>query len=281
MRAAPPLPVRAPRATLLCVLALAAAVAFLTLGLDPRDLWPRGSGAETLRAFGGAALSPAFDYEVAPPPNSPNFALKVLEALRLTLVFAAAGMSLALSVGLLLGFATTRAWWVRGEHHPIAAPVHALLRGLIAVMRAVHELVWAILLLAALGLNSMSAVLAIAIPYAGTLAKVFGEMLDEADRDAARALQGTGASAAQVFLFGLLPRALPDMAAYAFYRLECAVRSAAILGFFGFPTLGYFLKLAFENKRYHEVWSYLWVLIAVVVALETWSGVLRRRVVMR
>ena len=47
---------------------------------------------------------------------------------------------------------------------------------------------------------------------------------------------GAGAGSRQVFVFGLLPRALPDMGAYAFYRFECALRSAAILGFFGFSS---------------------------------------------
>ena len=54
-----------------------------------------------------------------------------------------------------------------------------------------------------------------------------------------------------------------------------------MLGFFGFPTLGYYLKIAFENQHYHEVWSYLWALIAVVFVLEAISGALRRRVVAR
>ncbi|MCB9916406.1 MAG: ABC transporter permease subunit [Planctomycetes bacterium] len=285
-------PRRAPRATLLAALLLAGLLAWFGAGLHLGDLVPRGNGTAVLGEFCGAALRPALDYEVAPPPGSPPLLAKVLEALRLTVVFAAAGMSLALLLGTLLGFATATAWWSEGAGaraglgarllRRVGAPsLHVALRGVIAVMRAVHELLWAVLLLAAMGLNSFSAVCAIAIPYAGTLAKVFSDMLDECPRTSAAALRASGASGVQVFLFGLLPRALPDMAAYAFYRFECAVRSSAILGFFGFPTLGYFLQLAFANKHYRETWSYLWALIALVVALEVWSGALRRKVVMR
>ena len=104
-------------------------------------------------------------------------------------------------------------------------------------------------------------------------------MLDEAPRDAALALRGAGATNLQVFALGLLPRALPDMCAYAFYRLECAVRSAAILGFFGFPTLGYSISASFENLHYGEVWTYLYALCALVLGVEAWSGALRRRFV--
>ena len=141
------------------------------------------------------------------------------------------------------------------------------------------ELLWALLFLCAFGLSNANAVLAIAIPYGGTLAKIFSEMIDEAPRDAAEALRATGASPGQVFAFGLLPRALPDMAAYAFYRFECALRSSAILGFFGWETLGYFVKLEWESADYAEVWTYLYTLLALVLLVEWWSSGLRRRFV--
>ena len=55
-----------------------------------------------------------------------------------------------------------------------------------------------------------------------------------------------------------------------------AVRSSAVLGFFGFPTLGYSIAQAFENLHYAEVWTYLYMLMALVVGIELWSGALRR-----
>jgi len=128
--------------------------------------------------------------------------------------------------------------------------IYGTLRALIAFMRSIHELLWAVLFLAAMGMSPLSAVIAIAIPYTGTLAKVFSEMLDEAPRGAAEALRAAGASSAQVFLFGLLPRALPDICAYTFYRFECALRSSAVLGFFGYPTLGFYISASFENLYY-------------------------------
>lgn len=261
------------------------------LDIHLNELVPDGSGSQIMGRFLSAALHPAFDYESAVPAGTVPLLSKVLDAVRRTLVFAAAGMSLSLLIGLPLGALASTSWWEDSEDTSTGlakltnrvgrSGLFVALRAVIAVMRSIHELLWAILFLAALGLNSFSAVCAIAIPYGGTLAKVFSEMLDETPRDTADVLRGSGASKLQVFLFGLLPRALPDMAAYTFYRLECAVRSSAMLGFFGFPTLGYFIKLAFVNQHYREVWTYLWALILVVVALELVSGALRRRVVIR
>jgi phosphonate transport system permease protein len=233
---------------------------------------------------------PALDYESPPPPGAPPLLFEALGALRRTLVFAVAAMSLAVPAGLILGFLGSTAWWsdepaggrsglVRTLRRLIAPSVFGATRAAIVAMCSIHELLWAVILLAAFGLTTTSAVIAIAIPYAGTLAKVFGEMMDEAPRDAALALRGAGASPGQVFCFGLLPRALPDMSAYAFYRFECAVRSSAVLGFFGFPTLGFSISAAFENLHYGEVWTYLYALAALVIAIEMWSSALRRRFV--
>jgi phosphonate transport system permease protein len=157
--------------------------------------------------------------------------------------------------------------------------VWTIARAIMVGMRSVHELLWAVLFLAAFGLNSFTAVVAIALPYGGTLAKIFSEMIDEAPRDSAGALRQLGATGTQTFLLGLLPRALPDMWAYAFYRFECAIRSSAVLGFFGFETLGYAIKQSFENLQYGEVWLYLWTLFGLVVLVELWAASARRRFV--
>jgi phosphonate transport system permease protein len=197
-------------------------------------------------------------------------------------------MSLALISGLILGFLASTAWWVgdpaggQGStqiflRRSVAPIIYGSTRVLITLMRSIHELLWAVLLLAAFGLSHLSAAVAIAIPFSGTLAKIFAEMIDEAPRDVAEAYRGSGASSSQVYLLGLLPRALPDMIAYAFYRFECALRSSAILGFFGYPTLGFFIAASFENLHYGEVWTYLYTLFFLVTVMDWWSGALRKR----
>jgi len=269
------------RGLVLAGIALATLCAWLALDAPLSGLVPREGGWRVVRGFFGSALRPALDYEGQVPEGTLPLIASGLVAARRTLVFAVGGMSLALVFGVVLGFLASSSWWAqdrrgRGWVGPL---VWGGARLAIVGMRSVHELLWAVLFLAACGLNTFGAVVAIAIPYGGTLAKIFSEMLEEAPRDSARALRELGAGPLQVFLFGQLPRALPDMAAYAFYRFECAVRSSAVLGFFGFPTLGYSIAQAFENLHYAEVWTYLYMLMALVVGIELWSGALRRRFV--
>lgn len=281
------------RGALLLAIGLAGVASYLALGLTPSELVPRGGGLEILRDFLAGALRPALHHQDPTAAADARPLLFVaLGAVRSTLVFAAAGTSLALVLGIVLGFLGASSWWAderapaggsaaRKLRRALRPLVWTSVRVLIVGMRSVHELLWAVLFLAAFGLTPMGGVLAIAIPYGGTLAKVFSEMLDECPRDSARGLRAIGAGPLQVFAFGLLPRALPDACAYAFYRFECAVRSSAVLGFFGYPTLGYFIRLSAQNLHYREVWTYLYALLGTCVLLELWSSALRRRLVAR
>ena len=267
--------IRRGRGFVLGAIALAGALAAWRLGLFERTLWPGSAGWDHLARFAGAAFAPALhsQSDLATP-----LLPQALEAAVHTVAFAAAATSLSLAVGALLGLLASERWWMTiGTPRVLRTALYVASRVLIAFMRSIHEILWAVALLAAFGLNAAAAVLAIAIPYAGTLAKVLSEMLDEAPDDCADALALSGARPLAVFAFGLLPRALPDMGAYAFYRFECALRSAAVLGFFGFPTLGKLVYEAAGELYFNEVWTYLYVLIALVVIVEVWSGALRQR----
>ena len=288
-----PFPVQPRGAVVLGILALGAwSVAVLDL------TWAQViPGVEDFRQIGrffSYAFRPAFAYPAEDVvPGAPHLLVQALDAARLTVIFAVTALSVSLLIGVVLGFLASTAWWTgdpagsrsalarsalaRRVRRTVGPTVYGTTRVVITLMRSVHELIWAVLFLAAIGLNDVSAVIAIAIPYGGTLAKVFSEMIDEAPRGAAEALRAAGAGPVQVFVFGLLPRALPDMAAYALYRLECALRSSAILGFFGWETLGYFVKQEWESADYGEVWTYLYTLLALVLAVEWWSSGLRRR----
>lgn len=255
----------------LLALLLVGAMAFLALGLEWSGLFPGEGGLRLLGEFLSAAWQPAWTYEAAnAPADWPPFYHQLVDGVWRTIVFAAAAIGLSLVVGLPLGILASTL---------TPAFVRVPCRVLIAAMRSVHELLWAVVMLAAVGLNTGGAVLALTIPYAGTLAKIFSEMLDEAPRSAFRAVQQAGGTRLQAFIGALLPRAAPDMAAYAFYRFECALRSSAVLGFFGYPTIGYYLKLSFENLHFREVWTWIYLMILMVVLLEAWSSALRRRFV--
>ncbi|MEF8834301.1 MAG: ABC transporter permease, partial [Halofilum sp. (in: g-proteobacteria)] len=145
-----------------------------------------------------------------------------------------------------------------------------LVRAGCAFVRAIHELFWALIFLQCFGLHPLTGVLAIAIPYAGVFGKVFAEILDEQDPRPAESLPpGTGRIAA--FLFARVPDALPHLLSYTSYRFECGLRSAAILGFVGMPTLGFHLESAFNEGHYSQVGALLITFYVLIAALRVWA----------
>ncbi|WP_035247566.1 PhnE/PtxC family ABC transporter permease [Desulfogranum mediterraneum] len=171
-----------------------------------------------------------------------------------TLSIALLGISLAVAGGGLFA--------LYFDHRPV--------RLFCAFIRAVHELFWALLLMPLMGLNALCAVLAIAIPYAGVFAKVYAEIIQESERQATDSLP-PGVSRLSGFFFTTLPLIYRDLKNYTSYRFECGLRSSAILGFIGLPTLGYHLETAFSEAHYSEAAALLYCFFLLIISLKYWA----------
>jgi len=174
-------------------------------------------------------------------------------AAALTVAFAICGVALGATAGFLL------------------APLYrfAPVRLLCITIRSIHELFWAILLLQVTGLSATTGILAIAIPYAGIFAKVFSEYLDEADSRPAAAMPPR-ADFVSVHFFARLPLAAREFQVYLLYRLECGLRSSAVLGFVGLPTLGFQLDTFFKQGMYGAVAAVLIIYYVLIATMRLW-----------
>ena len=90
------------------------------------------------------------------------------------------------------------------------------------------------------------------------------------------ALRASGASPLAVLVYGRIPMALPDLLSYTFYRLECAIRAAAIMSFIGIRGLGFEIQLSLQELLFSQVWTLLLFLVALVVLVDVWSSRVRR-----
>src|SRR5262249_16923711 len=165
---------------------------------------------------------------------APNFlaAPVLLDALAQTVAFALLGVGVGATCG--FGLALVFRW--------------RAVRILASSLRSVHELFWALLFVPFFGLNAPTGILALALPYTGIFAKVFAEILEEADPGPLRALpEGTGLLS-ELF-YARLPAVWAGVRSYTSYRVECGLRSSAVLGFIGLPTLGLLLDAFFRAGR--------------------------------
>lgn len=233
---------------------------------DPFGSWNPG-GLDRFGDFFAAAASPELSADF--------LALTWRESL-VTLSYAILGTALAVTIGLVGGALLTRRWWESTADHSTGIGWRTA-RAAGVLPRSIHEVVWGLLLLNVLGLDPMVAVLAIGIPFGAITAVVFADVVDERSADAYRALRAAGAPRVSSLAYSLGPDARDDLSSYAFYRFECAIRSAAILGIVGAGGLGFQLQLSFTSLRYEEVWTLLYALIALSGLADAWSGWVRRR----
>lgn len=241
-----------------------------------------GVGRERVVNYGGAAQLVDFFVAAAHPRLDGRFLALTANAALTTLGYAVLGTVLSLAIGLVGGVLTAQTWWRsagrgqrRGQRRRLAG--WAAARGVLVLPRGIHEVVWGLFFLSVLGTTPIVAVLAIGIPFGAVTAKVFSEILDETDQRPYSALIASGSSRLTATAYGLLPPALPDLLSYGFYRFECAIRSAAILGLVGVGGLGFQLQLSFQTLRYPEIWTLLYALILLSAAADLWSSAVRAR----
>lgn len=185
---------------------------------------------------------------------APDLLAVAVRSVVLTVAFAVLGVALGASVGLLLAlvFARFRA-----------------VRVLAAALRSVHELFWALLLIQVTGLSPTTGILAIAIPYAGIFAKVFAEIIEEADLAADRVLPARTDTVSR-FAYARIPVLAGPFGTYLLYRLECGMRSTLVLGFIGLPTMGFELETYFRQGRYAEAAALVMVFYLLIGTRRLW-----------
>ncbi|GAM13079.1 PhnE/PtxC family ABC transporter permease [Mesobacillus selenatarsenatis] len=210
------------------------------------------------------------------PDLSGDILLLALESSWTTLSYAAAGMSLVIIIAFFFGIFASGILVSEGK---IKRYIRPLFRGQLGIMRAIHELVWAWLFVASIGLSSFAAIFALAIPYGGILGRIFADMLEDIPREPIKALEAAGASKIQALWYGYLPMVRASITSYAMYRFECAIRSSAIMSFVGIGGLGYQIQLSLDDLHYDEVWTFVFFLIALVLIIDLWSNQLRKRLV--
>lgn len=168
---------------------------------------------------------------------TPKYAIlfEFYDAIINTIVFAVCGISLSVIFAVPLAFLYK----------------FTIIKIICSTIRSVHEIFWAILILPVLGLNPFCGIMAIVIPYSGILAKGYFEIFSEADLKTFQYIkvQKINLSA---FFYTILPAIYKEIKHFTFYRFECSLKSSAVLGFIGLPTLGFHLESFFKKGFYSE-----------------------------
>lgn len=152
------------------------------------------------------------------------------------------------------------------------------LRAVFAVIRAVPEVIIALILLTVTGLTPFTGALALGIAGIGTQGKWVYETIESLHDGAAEAVRASGGGRIAVARWALWPAALPSLMSFALYRFEINIRTSAVLGLLGAGGIGSMLS----NYTNYREWSTVGILLIVVIVatmlIDAVSGALRRRI---
>lgn len=188
----------------------------------------------------------------------------LLESLSMTVVATAVGVVLAVPLG--LGAARNLA----------PAPVYAASRGALAVSRAFHEIIVAIVFVAMFGFGPFAGVSTLVVGSIGFVGKLLAEAIEEIDPTPLEALTAAGAPWASRVAFAVLPQIMPRVLGLALYRLDINFRESAVIGLVGAGGIGATLTTAFARYEFGSVSAILMLIIAMVFVTEVASGRLRK-----
>jgi len=246
--------------------------------------WPMLQLAEfkpaPLFTSGNLSVIGGFVGSFFPPETSTAFLALLWKATLETVAMATAGTALAFVIAVPLAFVTTRALSVSrigpGPGLARGAIVRQIGRSTLMVLRAIPEIVWALIFVRAVGLGPAAGVLALAITYGGMLGKVYSEILESTDTRPARALLEGGSGRIAALLYGLLPNTAQELASYTVYRWECAVRASVVMGFVGAGGLGQLMDQSMKMLAGGEASSILLVFLLLVLLADALSNALRK-----
>jgi phosphonate transport system permease protein len=216
------------------------------------DGWERG-----LRFVGGF-LQPDFTSRWR------DISQGLIESLTMTLTSTVVGVAISIPIG--IGAARNLA--------PRA--IYMVCRGIIALSRALQEIIIAIFFVAMFGFGPFAGFLTLSFATIGFIAKLLAEDIEDIDEAQAEAIRATGASWFQLINYAIQPQVMPRLIGLSLYRLDINFRESAVIGIVGAGGIGSTLNTALNRYEYDSAGAILLIIIAIVMVAEYSSSHLRK-----
>ncbi|MDQ5768717.1 phosphonate ABC transporter, permease protein PhnE [Thiothrix subterranea] len=155
--------------------------------------------------------------------------------------------------------------------------VYNLTRELLNFMRAMPDILLALILVSIMGLGPLPGALALGIHTAGFLGKFFAESLERVEHGRYEALDAVGAGFSQKVLYAGWPSILREMTGYTLYILDRNIRTGAVLGLVGAGGIGIALYDTLRMFNYNQAAALLIIMLGAIIVLDRLSGLIRSK----
>lgn len=203
------------------------------------------------------------------PPNmdrAPALASAMLETIEMAIIGTVIGVVVSVPAALLA--ATNTSPW---------PPVTYFMRFVLTTLRAIPDLVWALIFVMAVGIGPLAGILAIVVDVIGFAGRFFAERIEEVERGPIDALRSSGAGPVAVVTGAVLPASFASFTGTSLFCLEKSIRGATVLGMVGAGGIGGELTTAFTVRQFDTAFAIILMILVVVLLAERLSGMVRKR----
>ena len=184
--------------------------------------------------------------------------------------------TLATLLGMLMAIPV--AWLGASNISPLGRGSYLVGRVLMTLSRSVHEVVWGLVFVAAVGLGALAGVLAMAVRSIGFISKTVAEAIEDVRPGPVEAMRAVGANRFQVLMFGIVPQVLPVMIGNCIFEWDVNIRRSTIMGLVGAGGLGLALHRQMASYNYGGIATVIFVILLLIVFGEWFSAWARRKV---
>lgn len=232
---------------------------FVLVGLTPADLFKH---FRAIAAVSTRLVPTNLDWLTSQVLNA------MLETIAIGLASTTVGLVLSFPLALLVAYNVSPARWL-----------YTAARSFVVAVRAMPELIIAVLFVSAVGLGPFPGVLALSIGTVGFATKLFADAIEEIRQGPRDAIMSTGAGRIQEIFTSVIPQALPAIVGTSVYVLDINIRASTILGIVGAGGIGFPLIQATRLLRWDTVGGLMLFIFIVVYSLERLSGWVRKQLV--
>ena len=224
--------------------------------------WERmGSLGEVLTSIGRFL---AVDFELIPHLVEP-----IIETLMMSALGTALGAILCIPVIWLGALNITPSRWIG---YPIG-------RMMMTLSRSIHEIVWALVFVSAVGLGSLAGILALAMRSIGFIAKIIAEAIENVDPKPIEAIRAVGGNRLQVLRYGIVPQVLPVAIGVIIFEWDINIRRSAVMGLVGAGGLGLTFHRQMVMFNYPGVTTVILAILLLIILGEALSYYARKAVI--
>ncbi len=223
--------------------------------------WARLAGASLLKTVGRFM---EFDVALLPDLVDPAIDTALMATLASLL-----GLVLALPV----------AWLGAANITPLGKVSYLFGRSLMTLSRSVHEIVWALIFVSAVGLGALAGVLAMAVRSVGFISKIIAEAIEDVQPGPIEAIRAVGGNKLQVLLYGIVPQVVPVVLGTVIFEWDINIRRSTIMGLVGAGGLGLVLFRQMAMFNYGGIATVILVVLLLILAGEMVSHYARKAVI--